>query len=49
MGTSTLKEEAKSTQTFFEYPNSKEYLATPDIVEHDKKRMTKQVYDFILG
>jgi len=28
---------------FFEYSNSKEYLATPDIVEYDKKKMTKPV------
>ena len=24
-------------------------MTTPDIVEHDKKKMTKPVYDFILG
>jgi hypothetical protein len=34
---------------FFEYSNNKEYLATPDIVEYDKKKMTKPVYDLILG
>ena len=32
---------------FFEYSNSKEYLVTPDIVQYDKKKMTKPVYDFI--
>ena len=34
---------------FFEYSNSKEFLVTPDIVEYDKKKMTKSVYDLILG
>jgi len=34
---------------FFDYSNSKEYLITPDVVEHDKKKMTKQMYDLILG
>jgi hypothetical protein len=34
---------------FFEYSNNKEYLVTPDIVEYDKKKMTKPVYDLILG
>ena len=34
---------------FFEYSNSKEYLVTPDIVEYDKNKMTKSVYDHILG
>ena len=34
---------------FFEYSNSKEYLATPNIVENDKRKMTKPVYDLILG
>jgi hypothetical protein len=32
----------------FEYSNSKEYLVTPDVVEYDKKKMTKPVYDLIL-
>jgi hypothetical protein len=40
---------SKVNLKFFEYSNSKEYLVTPDIVEHDKKKMTKPVYDFILG
>ncbi len=34
---------------FFEYSNSKEYLVTPDVVEYDKNKMTKPVYDLILG
>ena len=34
---------------FFEYSNSKEYLVTPDVVEYDKKKMTKLMYDLILG
>ena len=34
---------------FFEYSNSKEYLVKPDIVEYDKKKMTKPEYDLILG
>ena len=34
---------------FFEYSNSKEFLVTPDIVEYDKKKMTKPMYDLILG
>ena len=34
---------------FFEYSNSKEYLVTPDVVEYDKNKMTKPVFDLILG
>ena len=34
---------------FFEYSNSKEFLVTPDVVEYDKKKMTKTVYELILG
>ena len=34
---------------FFEYSNSKEYLVTPDVVEYNKKEMTKPVYDLIIG
>ena len=33
---------------FFENSNSKEYLVTPGVVEYDKKKMTKPVYDLIL-
>ncbi len=32
---------------FFEYSNSKKYLATPDIVEYNK--INKPQYDIILG
>ena len=34
---------------FFEYSNSTEFLVTPDVVEYDKDKMTKLVYDLILG
>ncbi len=34
---------------FFEYSNSMEFLVTPDIVEYDKNKMTKLMYDLILG
>ena len=34
---------------FFEYSNSKEFLVTPEVVEYDKKKMTRPVYDLILG
>ena len=43
------KERSKVTLKFFEYSNSQEYTATPDIVEYDKRKMTKPVYDLILG
>jgi hypothetical protein len=33
----------------FEYSNSWKYIVTPDVVEYDKKQMTKPVYDLILG
>jgi hypothetical protein len=32
----------------FEYSNSREYTATPDVFEYEK-RTTKPVYDLILG
>ena len=34
---------------FFEYSNSNDYLVTPDVVEYTKKKMTKPVFDLILG
>ena len=34
---------------FFKYSNSKEFLVTPSVVEYDKNKMTKPVYDLILG
>ena len=33
----------------FEYSNSMEFLVTPDVVEYDKTKMTKPMYDLILG
>ena len=33
----------------FEYSNSQEYTVTPDVVEYDKNKMAKPVYDLILG
>jgi hypothetical protein len=41
------KRKAESKLNFFEYSNSKRYLAEPDIVEYDK--INKPQYDFILG
>ena len=43
------KGRSKVTLKFFEYSNSWEYTVTPDIVEYDKRKMTKPVYDLILG
>ena len=34
---------------FFNYSNSKENTVSPDMVEYNKKKMTKPVYDLILG
>jgi hypothetical protein len=34
---------------FFEYSDSKEYLVPPEVVEHNKKKMTKLAFDLILG
>ena len=34
---------------FFEYSDSKEFLVTKDVVEYDKKKMTRPMYDLILG
>ena len=34
---------------FFEYSNSKEFLATRDVVKYDKDKMTMPMYDLILG
>ncbi len=39
----------KVSLKIFEYSNSKEFLVTPDIVEYDENKMTKPVYDLILG
>ena len=40
---------SKVNLKFFEYSNSKEYLVTPDIVEYNKKILTRLVFDLILG
>jgi len=34
---------------FFEYSSSKAYLVKPDVVEYDKQKMTKPMYDLIIG
>jgi hypothetical protein len=41
------KQMAKIELNFFEYSNSKRYLAEPDILEYDK--INKPQYDLILG
>ncbi len=41
------KRKAEIELNFFEYLDSKRYLAAPDIVEYDKNN--KPQYDFILG
>ena len=40
---------SKVSLKFFEYSNSKEYLVTPDVVEYDKRKMTKPAFNLILG
>ena len=46
-GTFQTKGKASIQVKFFEYSNS--YMATPDVVEYDKKTMGKSVFDLILG
>ncbi len=41
------KRKAEIKLNFFEYSNSKRYVAEPDIVKHDK--INKPQYDLILG
>jgi hypothetical protein len=43
------KGRSKVSLKFFEHSNSKEFLVTPDVVKCDKKKMTKPMYDLILG
>ncbi len=43
------KGRSKVTLKFFKYSNSQEYTVTPNIVEYNKTKMTKPVYDLILG
>ena len=47
MGVSSPKKRVKSIY-FFDDSNSKEYMATPDVVQCDKKKMTHPMYDLIL-
>jgi hypothetical protein len=46
-GTFQTKQKAKIKLNFFEYSDSKRYLAEPDIVKYDK--INKPQYDLILG
>ena len=48
-GNFLTKGRGKVSLKFFEYSNSKEYLVIPDIIEYDKKKLIKPVYDLILG
>jgi hypothetical protein len=41
------KQKVEIKLNFFEYSNSKRYLAEPDIIEYDK--INKPRYDLILG
>jgi hypothetical protein len=41
------KGRSKVNLTFIEYSSNEKYLVTPDVVEYDKKKMTKQVYHLI--
>jgi hypothetical protein len=42
------KRKGKLSIRFFEYSNSKEFLAGPDVFEYDQK-MGKPVFDLIIG
>ena len=48
-GSFLTKARSEVSLKFFEYSSSTEFLVTPDVVEYDKKKMTKSVYDLILG
>ena len=48
-GNFLTKGRSKVSLEFFEYSNSKEYLVTPDVVEFDRNKITKPVFDLILG
>ena len=48
-GSFLTKGRSKVSLKFFEYSDSKEFLVTPDVVEYDKKKMTRPMYDLILG
>ncbi len=47
-GSFLTKGRSEVSLKIFEYLNSKEFLVTPDVVEYDKKKMTKPVYDSFL-
>ena len=47
-GVFQTKGRGKLTIKFFEYSNSKEFLAEPDVFEYDKK-MGKPAFDLIIG
>jgi hypothetical protein len=48
-GSFLTKGRSKVSLKGFEYSNSTEFLVTPDAVEYDKDKMTKPMYDLILG
>jgi hypothetical protein len=48
-GSFPTKGRSKIGLKFFEYSNSMEFLVTPDVIEYDKKKMTKPVYYLVLG
>ena len=48
-GSFLTKGRSKVSLNFFDYSNSTEFLVTLDIVEYDKNKMTKPMYDLILG
>ena len=48
-GVFQMKEKGEVQVKFFEYSNSKVFLATPDIVEYNGKTMDKPTFDLILG
>ena len=48
-GSFLTKGRSKVSLNYFDYSNSMKFLVTPDVVEYDKNKMTKPVYDLILG
>ena len=48
-GSFLTKGRSKVSLKIFEYSNSKGILITPDVEEYDKNKMTKPMYDLILG
>jgi hypothetical protein len=47
-GSFLTKGRSEGSLKFFECSNSKEFLVTPDVVEYDKNKMTKPMYDSFL-